>query len=511
MYSKVYSGMTCGIDGMIITVEADISPGLPGLNLVGYLSSSVKEAGNRVRTALKNVGKPLPPRKVTVNLSPADIRKDGNGYDLSIAVAILSAMGEVPDFGSKVMKDTVYLGELSLDGRILPTAGVLPIADYAKQQGFSRVICSPQNAEEASLVNGVDVIPVADLGELMSILSADGDIDAVYGYRRREIPSANDTETDFDMADIRGQETMKRGMIIAAAGFHNILLTGAAGSGKSMMAKCLPGILPGLSYEEQMEITKIYSVAGLLVGSGGLITKRPFRAPHHTVSAAAVMGGGSNPRPGEVSLASGGVLFLDEFPEFSRSVIESLRQPLEDRAVTVSRVKASYTYPAKFMLVAARNNCPCGCYPDRKRCKCTEMQIQQYTGKISGPIMDRIDIRIDVRPVGYDDMFSDSDSGITSADARKIVEKARLIQMRRYQSESFGFNSQLPQNKVREYIRLGSEEERIMKESYSRDNLSARGYFRILRLARTIADIEGRNTVSADDIREALFFRNVGE
>ncbi len=506
MYSKIYSGIALGIDGMLISVEADVSMGLPGLSLVGYLSSSVKEAGDRVRTALRNSGYCIPSRKVTVNLSPADVRKDGTGFDIAIASSILISMGDfhITDIFMKSLEETLFLGELGLDGSILPVPGVLPIVDYAAEHGISRVILPAENAAEASFIKGISIIPVRNMVDIIQMMTKNRFMEEYISVRSEYIPNERYM---YDLADIRGQEMMKRGVIIAVSGFHNILLTGAAGSGKSMVAKCIPELMPPLSYEESLELTKIYSVAGMLDMSEGLMTKRPFRTPGQNVSTAALIGGGKNPKPGEVSLATGGVLFLDEFPEFQKNVIESLRQPMEDRKVTVSRVKASYTFPARFMLVSARNNCPCGFYPDRRRCRCTSMDIFRYQNKISHPIMDRIDIRLEIRPVKYEELFSEA-KGLSSAEAGTMIGVARRRQEERFKNESFRFNSEIPQSRIEEYIILGEEERTKLRSIYESSDISARGYFKILRLARTIADLNDRDRISCDDIEEALYFRN---
>lgn len=517
MYSKVYSGIPVGIDGMLISVEADISNGLPSFDLVGYLAASVKEARDRVRSALRNTGFILPAQRITVNLSPADIRKDGTGFDLSIAVAVLIAMQVIPY--SEKFNSIVFLGELGLDGSILPVPGVLPVVHFASTRGIKTVVVPSENTAEARFIKGIEVVPADSLKELVEMLfhmEKGGKMtDIVFGgsgsteRRSRSKKKTDETEEYVDFADIRGQESAKRGMVIAAAGFHNILMTGAAGSGKSMMAKALPGILPKMDYQEKLELTKIYSVAGMLKGGTSLIEKRPYRSPHYSVSENALIGGGEKPKPGEITLASGGVLFLDEFPHFKRSAIEALRQPMEDKSVTVSRVRASYTFPARFMLVAARNNCPCGFYPDRARCRCTYHEITAYQNRISHPIMDRIDIRLEVAPLSFEDMFSKEKSTPSSV-LREKVEMARERQSHRYRRESWSFNSELPQSGIEKYIDLSLSCDRLLKMAYDSTDISARGYFRLLRLIRTIADLNDREKITEDDIREALFFRNDG-
>ena len=502
MYSQVNSGSPLGIDGMLVSVEADISLGLPSLSLVGYLSSSVREAGDRVRTALKNAGYGLPPRRITVSLSPADVRKEGAGYDLAIAVALLCSMEILSHEG---LEKTILLGELGLDGSVRGIPGVLAVAHFAARQGFERLIVPKCNALEASCIDGIRIFGVESLSEVVGFLA--GETELTPAPKDLSQPALQGEV--HDIAEIHGQHSMKRGMEIAVAGFHNIILTGAAGSGKSMMAKCLPGLMPAMTYEEQLELTKIYSVAGLLKGGTGLIKHRPFRSPHTNVSAAALLGGGAIPKPGEVSLANSGVLFLDEFPHFGRGVIESLRAPMEDQEVSISRVKASYRFPSRFMLVAARNHCPCGFFPDRSRCRCTEKQIIDYRNRISHPIMDRIDIRIEVCPVDLEDLFGESGEE-SSATVRARIEEARARQIHRYQGEDFRFNSSVPQRRIQEFIRLGKKEESMLRDVYRQGDLSARGYFKVLRLARTIADLAGEEELKDVHLAEALYFRNAG-
>ena len=503
MYSLVKSGCPLGIDGMLVSVEADIAQGLPGLSLVGYLASSVKEAGDRVRSALKNSGYGLPPKRITVSLSPADVRKDGAGYDLAIATALLCSMEAIPYEG---IEEYLVLGELGLDGTVRGIPGVLAVAHFAAKQGISKLIVPEVNVKEAVCIEGIQVYGVSSLYQLIAFLDGSEEIKPAV-FRPEDRPVGR---TQHDMSEIRGQRVMKRGMEIAVAGFHNIILAGSAGAGKSLLAKCLPGIMPPMTYEEQLELTKIYSVAGLLPPGGGLMTERPFRSPHTSVSQAAMLGGGAIPKPGEVSLSSHGILFLDEFPEYARGTIESLRAPMEDKAVTVSRVRASYSFPAKFMLVAARNHCPCGFFPDRQRCKCTERQILDYQNKVSHPIMDRIDIRIEVRPVKMEELLG-MEEGESSETVRKRIEAARERQLKRYAKETFHFNSEIPQRKISKYIRIGKEEAERLREVYDQGELSARGYFKVLRLARTIADLSGHEEIGMSEISEALFFRNVAE
>ena len=503
MYSRIFTGLALGIEGRLVSVETDIGPGLPGFSLVGSLSASAREAVERVRSALRNTGITLPARRITVNLAPADLRKEGTAYDLAIAVSILGALEILPE---KVFhKKIVYLGELGLDGSLQAVPGVLPVVHFAALSGFTEVVVPEENAPEAALIPELSVYPAKNLQEVISLL--DGSL--VREPFRQEEALAASMEPEHDIREVRGQEMLKRGMTLAAAGFHNILMTGAAGAGKSLIAKCLPGIQPEMTPEEQLVSTKIYSVAGR-ISEGGLMRQRPFRSPHHTITTAALLGGGGNARPGEVSLASGGVLFLDEFPEFRTQVIECLRQPLEERSVTISRMRAAYTYPADFMLVAARNNCPCGYYPDRTRCSCTEREIIQYRNRISQPIMDRIDMNLTVRPVSFSELTEEKE-GVNSAEIREAVAAARERQSFRYRNEDFKVNAGLTQNKIEQYISLTRGEKKLLEEAFLTGEISARGYFRILRLARTAADLAGAEEIREEDIREALFFRNAAE
>ena len=504
MFNKVISGTALGIDGALINVEADLSDGLPVLTLIGYLSSSVKEAGERVRTALKNSGYYIPPKRVTINLSPADIRKDGSGFDLPIAIAIVLSMGIIPDMD---IDKTVIVGELGLNGEVKAVNGVLPIVYHAFENGISTCIVPKDNAMEAALVEGIRVIGVESLSETIDYIQ--GNID-IAPFDRGKINDETDRlKKNYDFSEIKGQPMLKRGMEIAASGFHNVLMTGAAGAGKSMISKRLPTIMPKLSFDESIEVTKIYSVSGMLDKKSRLITDRPFRSPHHTISNHALTGGGSIPRPGEVTLAHNGVLFLDELPEFNKNVLEVLRQPMEDKKITISRVNATYSFPADFMLVAAMNPCPCGYFPDRNKCSCTPYQIRRYQQKISGPLLDRIDINIEVKPVRYDDIFSDYEEE-SSEIIRTRVEKARQIQKNRYIDDNISFNSQLEGKLIKKYIRLEDKVDEYFKGRLERFELSARGIDRILKLSRTIADMDGSEEITEEHINEAIFYRNSG-
>ena len=504
MFSQVKSCVLRGISGTEISVEADVSDGLPGFTMVGYLTSSVREASDRVRTAIRNSNYFLPPKRITVNLSPADIKKDGSGFDLPIAVALLLASGISPALS---VGEYLILGELGLNGDVKPIPGVLPMVSSARESGILACIVPKDNVEEAALVKGVSVIGVSSLKDTIDFLTGELAITPVMDLCDRLYETTKSAAVDF--SDVHGQSSLKRGMEIGAAGLHNILMTGAAGAGKSMLAKRLPTIMPRLSVEESIEVTKIYSSSGLLRQRSALMVERPFRSPHHTVSSTALVGGGMIPHPGEVSLAHNGVLFLDEFPEFQKNALEVLRQPMEDRCVTISRVHASYSFPADFMLVAAMNPCPCGNYPDRKRCKCTPAMIERYQAKVSGPLLDRIDINMEVKPVDSDAIFSPGD-GEKSEVIRSRVEQARQIQEKRYAGDGIHFNSQLEGALIRKYIQLAPEDEALIKDHFVRHALSARGTHRVLKLARTIADLEGSNGIRRPHLMEALFYRNNG-
>ncbi len=502
MYSSVMSGAIHGVDGAIIYVESDVSDGLPAFSLVGLLSSEVKEAGDRVRNAIRNSGIRMTPKRITINLSPADIRKSGSAFDLAIAVAVLCGYEYLNE---KKCRQYLYLGELGLDGTIKPVKGVLPIVDAAMRQGITKCIVPVSNLKEAKLVKGMQVFGVDSLSDLISHFLRN-----VPMLTEAEDMMTLEKECVYDFKDVKGQAFLKRAVTVAACGMHNVLIGGPPGSGKSMVAKRLPGILPDLTYQESLELTKIYSVCGMLSSPGELMKRRPFRAPHHTISHSALIGGGMIPRPGEISLAHRGVLFLDEFPEFNRNAIEVLRQPLEDRHVTISRVNASYTFPADFMLVAAMNMCPCGFYPDRNRCTCTPLARQRYQNHISQPILDRMDIQVLVEPVQYEDLYEKSCSG--EADSKTIkeqIQRVHILQQKRYEGTGILFNSQLTGSLLNEYCSLDKQCRGIMKMAYDRLKLSARASERVLRVARSIADLDGKENIEEVHLMEALTFREM--
>ena len=508
MVIRVSTGALRGIDCSLVTVEVDVSNGLPVMEMVGSLSKEVKEAQMRVRVALKNAGIAIPPQRITVNLAPASLHKEGSQYDLPIAAAMLAALGMITE--SRLEK-LFIAGELGLDGEVKAIRGCLPMVLRARAEGIRECILPGANAGEGTVVKDMHVVGVESLDEMIRYLLLDEE-----GRRAHYAKAADETETSKhekipDFGELYGQEGVKRAMEIAAAGFHNLLMIGPPGAGKTMAARRLPGILPPITEEEALEVSKIYSVAGKLTG-GGLIKERPFVAPHHSATLQALAGGGQNPRPGLISHAHKGVLFLDEVVHFTSAALEVLRQPLEDKKVLIARSTASYEFPAEFMLVAAMNPCPCGNYPDPQRCRCSEEQVRRYLNKLSGPLLDRIDICAEMGRISLDEYRQSnkaSGNGINSTVMREHVMAARAVQEERFADEKICFNAQMGVAELEKYVRLEGKEREYMDKVYESLHLSLRSYHRVLKVARTIADIDGRKEVGLSQLQEALCYRGI--
>lgn len=507
MYSYVRSGTIVGMDCHIVTIETDASPGLPSFEMVGMLNSEVREAKERVKVSLKNNGYSIPPLKITLNLSPANIRKSGTKFDLPIAISILIALGEIKQ---ESIDNIMFLGELGLDGELGFVQGVLPLAIEARNLGITKLIVPTCNSKEASVVEGVDVYGADCLIDVIRIID---DIDNQMGNFAPVKTNVNELFKsniicDSDYSEVSGQYELKRAAMIATAGFHNLLMIGTPGSGKSLVAKRLPTILPMLHYEESIEVSKIYSIAGKLTEDESLVTKRPFISAHHTSSVQSLVGGGTNPQPGLISLAHRGVLFLDEAVHFNTQALEALRQPIEDKYVNISRSLGNYRFPADFMLVAAINPCPCGYYPDRNKCRCTEKQIANYINKLSGPILDRIDICAASNQVEYEDLHNVK-SDISSQWMRDRIEIAIDRQKYRYRNMEIEFNSELKVKDISEFCKLDNKDEIFLEKAYKNLNISARGYHKILKTARTIADLDDKDKIAKKHLAEAINYRTI--
>ncbi|WP_322630359.1 YifB family Mg chelatase-like AAA ATPase [Aedoeadaptatus coxii] len=501
MYARVKTCSLEGLEGFVVEVECDLGRGLPRFLMVGLPDAQIRESGERVHSAIKNIGMPYPQQKITVNLAPANRRKDGSQMDLAIAISVLSAQGLCDP---ELVEQYIFLGELQLNGEVSGIRGALPMVASLRELGYKKFIVPKENEKETAVIEDVSIYPASNLREVVDQLNGEGSITPAQAPE----PDEEDRLYTLDFSDIKGQSGLKRAMEVAAAGGHNLLMIGPPGSGKSMSAKRLPTILPRMAFDEAVEVTKIYSVSGELTSSG-LMTERPFRAPHHTASGVSLIGGGRIPKPGEISLAHRGVLFLDELPEFQSKVLEVLRQPMEDGAIHISRAQARLKFPADFQLVASMNPCPCGYYQDpHHECSCSMQQIKKYLGKISHPLLDRIDLQVEVKPVNYDDMKT-MEKGETSEVVRERVEKARALQRERFNGTAIRTNADIPENLIEQYCKLKESSQKLLDMAYKKYKFSGRSIHKILKVARTVADLRGGDDISDEDVLEAIRYKTV--